>query len=108
VSDPEGFAVRYRDTGRTDRPVFEYAGRLILENGQEFRPFSAGGNNPIGGRTRYVAVDWNGDGLLDLAIIRPLSTSTWPRRVRGEEVADPWPGRSSWLDPRHLFLAGAE
>ena len=75
VSDLDGYAVRYRDTGRTDRPVFEYAGRLILENGQEFRPFSAGGNNPLGGRTRYVAVDWNGDGLLDLLMTNNEGTT---------------------------------
>jgi len=74
LSDTEGYAVRYRDTGRKDRPVFENAGRLVLENGQEFRPFSAGGNNPLGGRTRYVAVDWNGDGLLDLLITNNEAT----------------------------------
>ncbi len=66
ATDLEGYAVRYRDTGRRDRPVFAYAGRLVLENGQEFRPFSPTGNNPLGGRTRYVVVDWNGDGVWDL------------------------------------------
>ena len=66
ATDLAGYAVRYRDTGRRDRPVFAYAGRLVLENGQEFRPFSPTGNNPLGGRTRYVVVDWNGDGVWDL------------------------------------------